>query len=385
MEMKRIFRVAHWLFTIGCLCIISVFAYFDLSDYVNYKLNPITFLPEDYPIEEYASLLEEAGIQMLKNEQPEMVECDDKSFVFQFSRFKQRDTYDKSWYYNFPKVFLYIGFINKYQGHIPDEVNKLFDKYFVEAYKKSYDLNWVGRVSISYAALRLYETTRDEKYLPLINDGYQSIIQSVAADGLIHYGPKDACLYVDGLGMYIPFLVEYYKYFQDPAALRLAEENFDYYCLHGTSDHLPHWFIKEGIGIGNNGWGRGIGWYAIGLMSLYDYDEKYQTEARSLCDTLLKLQMAPYEWAQVLGHNNHFDSTSTLPFLLLLHKAYPDRIKNDKEQIVRMLITKTLSDGSLYYASGDSWRPPYLNREYGKSEFSQGLVLWLLSELENQL
>ena len=148
---------------------------------------------------------------------------------------------------------------------------------------------------------------------------------------------------------------------------------------------MPHWFINKNIGIGQNNWGRGISWYILGILALSEVDEKYKTEAKLLADNLLKLQSRPFMWNQLVGieANSTFDSTATIPILILLNKVYPKLIRDNIKIIMSNLKSITLEDGTVMSASGDSSKAPFLNRSKGCSEFSQGLLLWFIADYKS--
>lgn len=368
------------------IIIICFFIYINIVLYFKSVLVKTKFITKNISLSAYKELVEEYGMHMLQNKKIKMIHSDDLSFIGQIKKLKKTITSTKnSWRYNYPLAFLYIGLIQKYANN-PNKlsfIDLLFTKDFIKTYKSKYTLE-IGRYGISYAAILLYEKNKNPQYKQLIEESYEYIKESINKDGLIYYfktGPLSKHLYVDGLGMYIPFLVRYYIIFHCEEALKIAQSNFDYFMIYGTNSYLPHYNIKNKIPLGPNNWGRGTGWYILGLLSLYETSLKYKKEAKRLCKLLLSLQSKPFEWAQFIGINNKFDSTATLPILLLLKKTYPNYIHKNKDIIYQMLISKTTSKGSIFYASGDTQGVQRFNTLFGESEFAQGLLIYLLSDL----
>ena len=69
--------------------------------------------------------------------------------------------------------------------------------------------------------LNLYNWFKSDVYLQAANSLYKTIISMREMDGMIMYSPGLECNYVDAVGMYVPFLMEYYSVTKDSFALDL--------------------------------------------------------------------------------------------------------------------------------------------------------------------
>lgn len=371
------------MLTYFLIIIILFFIYIDIILY--FKATRVTpkHITKTITHSEYKELIDQYSMHMIQNSTIKMIHSDDLSFIGQIKRIKKNISPARySWKYNYPLAYLYIGLVQRYANdkNKLSIIDSLFIKDFVNTYKSKYTLE-IGRYSIPYAAILLFEKNNNPIYKELIIDSYNFIEKNLDEEGLIHYfktGFLSRHLYVDGLGMYIPFLVKYHKIFNCDKALKIAQKNFNYFITYGTNSYLPHYNINDKRPLGPNNWGRGIGWYILGLISLYETDLKYKIEARRLCKILMSLQLKPFEWAQFIGISNSFDSTATLPILILLKNTYPNYTKKNKDKIYQMLISKTTSKGSIYYASGDTQGIQRFNTLFGESEFSQGLLVYFL-------
>lgn len=359
------------------LAVIGMFVYVDIWPSFHDKYFSKKYIDLNVSDSAYVNLCYNRALQMLCNESLGIKIYDDNSFMGKYRRWKDNKVCSSEKELDFYKNYLALGLL-EFQGSLNSEITESLQKQTsVEIYTH------VTNVINSWLAVELYKKTKDEGQIKTIRKGLDYLYSAMDSDSLIHYWNNNLIL-VDGLGMYIPFLVSYYQTFGDEKALRLAQLNFDYFMNHGTSGHLPHWFINNNMGIGPNNWGRGISWYILGLLSLSEIEEKYKMEAKVLADNLLKLQSKPFIWNQLVGIEAYstFDSTATIPILLLINKVYPELVKENLSQIMYNLKSITLEDGTVMAASGDSSMAPYLNRSKGSSEFAQGMLLCFFASLK---
>ena len=360
---------------ITLLALLGIFIYVDIWPSFSQKYFAKQYLNNNISDSAYVDLCYHQALNMMTDDDLEISIYDDNSFVERYRRWKYDNEKSSNEELDFYKNYLALGLL-KYQA-----VFNKKNEFYINTIHKIKKYNHVTNTTSSWLALELYHKTNNKIYISEVHKGIDYLYSAMDADSLIHYWNNDLLL-VDGLGMYIPFLVEYYKTFGDKNALNLAKVNFDYFIRYGTCNNLPHWFIKKNIGVGLNNWGRGISWYILGLLALGEVDEKYQAKAKLLADNLLKLQSKPFKWNQFIGieANSTFDSTATIPILILLNKVYPQLIRDNIEIIMSNLKSITLEDGTVMSASGDSSKAPFLNRSKGCSEFSQGLLLWFFAD-----
>lgn len=356
--------------------VIGMFVYVDIWPSFHDKYFSKKYIDSNVSDSAYVGLCYNKTLDMLSNESLDIQIYDDNSFMSRYRRWKYNKNSASDKEHNYYKNYLALGILKCNEPINLEVMESLQRQTAVEKFSH------VTHVINSWLAVELYKKTKDEGQIKTIRKGLDYLYSAMDSDSLIHYWNNNLIL-VDGLGMYIPFLVSYYQTFGDEKALRLAQLNFDYFMNHGTSGHLPHWFINNNMGIGPNNWGRGISWYILGLLSLSEIEEKYKMEAKVLADNLLKLQSKPFIWNQLVGIEAYstFDSTATIPILLLINKVYPELVKENLSQIMYNLKSITLEDGTVMAASGDSSMAPYLNRSKGSSEFAQGMLLWLLAGL----
>lgn len=367
--------------------LIGIFLYIDILPYLKKKFFSKRYCNPNLDNATYIKLITNQALKQAISDATQMIRSDNTSFIFLFSIMIDNirtGRYKTGWYFHFPKAFLFYGLIKIHEKRVEYKIiEDLFQKKFVNTYnEKKYKIDGIERTSIALVALYLYKKNNDSKYLNLINDTYSLIKKSTKKNGLVYYfnkGEHTDILYVDGLGMYIPFLKLYNEVFNNSEALDIAKTNLDFYIVNGTHNHLPFHNINGTIGLGPNNWGRGIGWYIIGLLFMIDVDKKYAKEANDLLDVLLSFQRNSFEWAQFIGTGKNYDASATLPILLLLQKLKPQFFTSNKQEIFDSLKSRTLLTGAIDFTSGDTGGINRYCDNLGESEFSQGLLLWLSS------
>lgn len=370
------------------LVIIFLFLYIDIFPYIRKKINKsrIKFLigNEDYIVEEK---IVNAAIRMCYSKRVEMILNDSTDFITGVSILLTKilkPKADITWYYNFPKAFLIIGLFDYVESNEKDIslVRKIFLPYYNAWENNTMRIDRIMRIPFALIALRLYEITCDAKYKIMVQDAYMRLKQWRNSNNILFYFSNTdhqykQLHYVDGLGMYIPFLVKYYEVFNDNEALLMAINNFDYYTKYGTdSNGLPFHNINNNNPLGPNNWGRGIAWYILGLLPLLKHKEEYNKIANNLWKQLNQFKLRDSIWSQFPGASLKIDSSATIPYLLLgtyLHKT-------NKQAVMKTIKYLTLSDGRIYYNSGDTRDINTYSKSFSTSEFTQGVLLSLISK-----
>lgn len=93
---------------------------------------------------------------------------------------------------------------------------------------------------------------------------------------------------VDTIGMICPFLAKYGLLFDNEAATRLAIDQILKFIENGFSNQsgFPYHGYGElsGINLGGEGWGRGVGWFLMGIVGVLEYIQKENPSYSLLAD-----------------------------------------------------------------------------------------------------
>lgn len=112
--------------------------------------------------------------------------------------------------------------------------------------------------------------------------GFDNIIQSAfeflsreserSLSGVVPYRPMQNTYYVDTIGMICPFLAAYGVNFNNKKATELAiKQILDFFDCAGGRRFTFHAYDFDGKKLGNEGWGRGLGWLLWGMVDTLEY------------------------------------------------------------------------------------------------------------------
>ncbi len=292
--------------------------------------------------------------------------------------------------YNYPRAFLLLGIVN----YLIKENNKkqlgdfknLFDGYITSEGKASFELNRIDQVPFGEVALQLYKFYGEKKYLVFADKIYQYLVQNIdSSDGIIDYRPGIKVVLNDMIGLCIPFLLQYSKITNTVEAKNIAEQQMNYFITYGTDVHsyLPAHGIakKTTTKVGSANWGRGIGWYILGLSACAESNQDYQTQFIKLEKSLYLLKNKEQLWSQYPGSSEKFDASATLMILYAILCNKPTYLT--KNEFLNLFLPYLSQDGVVLQTSGDTVGLNEYSKTFGPSELSQGFLLLLLSKLKN--
>lgn len=292
-------------------------------------------------------------------------------------------------FYHYPRAFLYYGlseyYIKKNDFIGIEKFRKEFDKLINENGDPNFKLNYVDQVPFGLTALNLYNkggSKDDEKYLAFAKKIFQKhILENMNKLDIIEYRKGQTVTYCDLLGMIVPFLVEYYKTTQDKQALDIAKHHMNYYILNGLDKdtYIPAHGIdlNSNIKVGSVNWGRGIGWYLLGLTAINNLTGEYEKELTGIYLSLNKLKTKENLFGQFPGSSDHFDASAST--IIMYSFGYANKLIYYKSQILDLFSPYILKDGSLSSTSGDTYGLNSYSKTFGNSELSQGMFLLMLS------
>lgn len=221
----------------------------------------------------------------------------------------------------------------------------------------------IDNVMIGYSLLYVYEETKEEKYRQAADKLYEYLVQYVKdMNGMIPYrkGNPDH-IYVDGVGMIVPFLCRYGAMFKKREATDLGIRQIREFLQYGMDDvtGLPYhgYDIKTGVKYGIIGWGRALGWLLLAMVDSIEYlrDEKLQKE---IVETFQKLieNVLPYlrsdgyfSW-QIFAKEGPKDTsaTSMIGYALKKGKRYLNfASKQEQDDLSNTTENKILIDNAL--------------------------------------
>lgn len=323
---------------------------------------------------------------MLKNNKTYMSFGDEKSIYIFLSKLKKllsgKGWNDKYAYYNFPKAFLTLGLLSneKLTYKNLNKIESLIGEKFIDSYegKLKFKIDKLDQSIFGLVFIKLYTLTNNKDYLKLSEYVYFEISKFRNADNLYLYRKNENVLYIDSLGMVVPFLVEYAKIKKDNQYLKEAELQINYFLdkVVEHNDFPCHaYHLDKNIKLGSNNWSRGFAWFFIGLAYLARDNRNYQELYKLYKNNINKNSVNKY-WPQFFGQIGIIDSSATIMIYFAM-KVNNDLDTNDLNLALKNSISPQYF---VEYNSGDTMDINRYSNVTSQSELAQGLLIALLSD-----
>lgn len=285
--------------------------------------------------------------------------------------------------YNYPRGYLLTG-LSEYLISTDDNdklliLKDIFDKFYVtDKGSPRFNLDKVDQSPFGIASINLYKVFNEEKYMQFAKFIYSFILKNYSENNLVIYRKNSNNELNDTIGMILPFLVKYYQLTNENKALKISYDQMSFFIQNGIDNRtfIPSHGVnlKTKVKVGSSNWGRGIGWYFIGLKELYDFNGSFKNEYEGLSRTIESLQNEEGLWGQFPGSKDFFDASTSTMFFYCLPNEYINR-----EDILLRLDKYISKNGFIMLTSGDTDGLNFYSKFSGKSELSQGVLLMILS------
>ena len=227
---------------------------------------------------------------------------------------------------------------------------------------------------------------------------YSLILNTKGSNDTIPYRKEvNNIRFVDTIGLVCPFLVKYGITYNSNDAIKLAEKQIREYStffnvLTGTP---PHAFdIVYQVPLGVYDWGRGVGWYILGIVECYknlnkcDFKEFLKEEIIHLTQSLLRFQLPSGGFASSIFNTTSFaESSASILCGLLFIECYSITLdvkyKNAAEKIISYLMSVTQRNGAIDMCQGDTKGIGNYSTKYYYMPFAQGLAVVLAERYKN--
>lgn len=229
------------------------------------------------------------------------------------------------------------------------------------------------------------------KVKPAMDYVVKLIRMHVAEDGMIVYtnDMNSRERYVDTLGLAVPFLFLYAKVYQSKEERNIAFfqiKEFSKYGLEEKSKLPNHAYDSDTkLPLGNYGWGRGCGWYALGLIDSYremeSGEEKkwVKNHIQDIANSYMKFQRTDGGFGRILQLRTGYDSSVTAVLAYFYSCCYElfsdDSYKNVYEKCIEKLRTVTKITGALDWCQGDTKDIGVLSQTFSIMPFAQGMMI----------
>ena len=222
---------------------------------------------------------------------------------------------------------------------------------------------------------------------------YELVLSLQGKEGTIAYKKHvPQYRFVDTIGFICPFLVLYGNIYKNEEAIALGVKQittFNEYALLGDTFMPCHAYrIDSKIPTGLFGWGRGLGWYAIGLIDAWKLLPDTHAAKKQLTESVVafaKMAMrfqnenGAWRWL-IMEDNARFDSstTATLAWFLKNTTNLPeigDDAKASYSKALHYLMKVTRRNGAVDFSQGDTKAIGIHSQHFDILPFTQGFVL----------
>ena len=243
--------------------------------------------------------------------------------------------------------------------------------------------------------LALYRRYGKKRYKPLIREA-ASLLESIAEqnEGLIIYWPPEKTVLVDTLGMVSGFCYEYDRVFHTPRLAEIAKKQIDYteqHCIDPGSGFPVHSVnYANGKAEGSSGWGRGIGWYLLGLTA---YVKRFGERTERLSQ-VFELVFARQDREGFLYDDllnpTHIDTSATCMAALCLADCMENdlldgevlrKLRGPFARAVSALLASVNERGEVLNCSGECSGAGEYSADFG-NYFAQGYTLMLFHRID---
>ena len=232
-----------------------------------------------------------------------------------------------------------------------------------------------------------------QKYQPAFEETYNMILSLKGEDGTVAYkNHVREYRFVDTIGFVCPFLINYGLKFNKPEAIDLAIKQITEFEKYGmmAEEKIPcHTYnIHTKIPTGLFGWGRGLGWFLIGLADCYrilpdEHPERITVEILmvQVTKSVLKFQLkdGSFSWL-IFDEKSRKDSSTvaTIAYFFAVAAEVPELRAEciaGKEKCLHYLQTITRRNGAIDFSQGDTKGVGVYSQNFNVLPFTQGFVL----------
>jgi unsaturated rhamnogalacturonyl hydrolase len=311
-----------------------------------------------------------------------------------------KGNYKKNAIQHWQEAALLLGLIEEYKT-TQSETTKVIINNYLDS-KIDANGNWkqlpteIDSVILGYALISIPWLDLN-KNKPAFNALYQLILSLKGEDGTIAYKKHSKHFrYVDTIGFICPFLVEYGLKFNTEEAINLAISQIiefnKYAILNDTFIPCHTYNIETQLPVGLFGWGRGLGWYAIGLIDAWKALPENHLAKKQLEDHVIQFAKMAMQFQQknggwhwlITNKSSQFDSSTAATLAWFLAKAstiesISSECKSAKENALQYLQKVTRRNGAIDFSQGDTKGIGIHSQRFDILPFTQGFVLRTLN------
>ena len=312
---------------------------------------------------------------------------------------KLKGNYSKSAIQHWQHAALLLGLNEDENNKANESINQYLNSHFDGNGQWKEKPEFVDCAILSYAVMKC---DRTDKYKPSLDYTYELIKELVGEDNTVKYRKSmPNYRYVDTVGFISPFLVKYGLKYNDEKAIELGVKQITEYYKYGfdSDNNIPFhaYDVNNKYKLGLCGWGRGLGWFAIGLIDAWrelPNNNKYKNILEEIvikyANTILKLQLdnGGFGWT-VTRKETRIDSstTATLGYFLVCASEIEEITESCLEgynKAIKYLMSVTKKNGEVDFSQGDTKDIGVYSMLFDILPFAQGFALRAINKKSNK-
>lgn len=311
-----------------------------------------------------------------------------------------RGNYTKQAIQHWQEASLVLGLSEYLKSHDDKEVEQELAKFLDSKFDRQG--LWVqlpkqidGAI-LAYSILKLDFVDIDQ-YRKAFDTTWELIKEHIGEEGTVAYRKyMGKYRYVDTIGFICPFLIAYGMRYQKDECIELAVRQIQAYERFGMLDglHIPShaYQIEHKAPLGLVGWGRGLGWYAIGLIDAWNelpLNHKYKATLQESVKRFAKAAMAfqqkdgNWNWTVTRGEcRPDSSSTATLGWFMLNASKIEEISKECRQsanKAIQYLMKVTRRSGAVDFSQGDTKDIGVYSMLFNILPFTQGFCIRLMN------
>lgn len=258
---------------------------------------------------------------------------------------------------------------------------------------------YVDSALLAYSVMKLDFINMD-KYKKAFDYIWELIKDHIGEDGTVEYRKSaKEYRYVDTIGLICPFLVLYGRRYNKNECIDLAVKQIKEFEKYGMLEkhYIPcHAYkLKDNLPMGLYGWGRGVAWFALGLIESWNELPEDSPYKPLLKDIIYKYSKAilgfqqkngSWNWTVTRGECTPDSSATAALGWFMLNASRLDEISkeclNSTDKAVGYLMKVTRRNGAADFSQGDTKDIGVYSNLFSILPFTQGLCIRIINSCQ---
>lgn len=307
-----------------------------------------------------------------------------------------KGNYTKNAIQHWQEASLLLGIVEYLKNNDDKEIKNSIKKFLSSKFDE--EGQWINKPKQIDGAILAYSVMQldfidIDKYKLAFDYIWNMILEHIGEDGTVQYRSlMQSYRYVDTIGFICPFLVCYGNKYDKQECIDLAINQIKTYERYGMVGkyNIPYhaYKVENKVPLGLYGWGRGLGWYAIGLIDTWNELKSDSEYKKILEDSIIKFAKSAIEFQQnngawswtVIRPETRLDSSTTATlswFMLNASKieAISEECMASYNKAIKYLMSVTKRNGSIDFSQGDTKDIGVYSQLFDILPFTQGFTI----------